>query len=196
MPSKKSITINPHASEVIKLEELDPNIIFEDEMLSENEEEIDPYQTEETESIYVAQHPDSPSVSEKDVSVMSVEELEETERNTEAAEYLDTTELPEDSSDHIEPDDVQKRYRIVNRTPDLQETYKLVNQQKKEGKQRRSFTTSVKLQLVEYAEKHGNYQTGRDFNLSEASVRGWRKQKDLLLSADKGTRRAFRKGGE
>ena len=154
------------------------DIIFEEETLSE--EEVDQFQGEEMESIYVAQQPESVCASEKELDMS--DDLEEA---AETGEFLDNSDIPEDDRVHSEPIEA-----------DLKETYKLVNQPKKEGKQRRSFTTAVKLQLVEYAEKHGNYQTGRDFNLSEASVRGWRKQKALLLTSDKGTRKAFRKGGE
>lgn len=45
-------------------------------------------------------------------------------------------------------------------------------------------TTEIKLQAVQYAEIHGNRAAGRAFDVSEGTVRKWRKTKDQLI-ADK-----------
>ncbi|KAF8774264.1 Pogo transposable element with KRAB domain like protein [Argiope bruennichi] len=49
-------------------------------------------------------------------------------------------------------------------------------------KHRRSFTAEFKLKVVEKAEKDGNREAGRYFEVEEKAVRNWRKQKDVLKS--------------
>ena len=43
-------------------------------------------------------------------------------------------------------------------------------------------TTETKLQAVQYAEVHGNRAAGRAFDVSEGTVRKWRKIKDQLIA--------------
>ncbi|KFM61528.1 Pogo transposable element with KRAB, partial [Stegodyphus mimosarum] len=59
-------------------------------------------------------------------------------------------------------------------------------------KHRRSFTAEFKLKVVEKAEKDGNREAGRYFEVDEKAVRNWRKQKDVLKSM--GRKRSNRHG--
>jgi hypothetical protein len=43
------------------------------------------------------------------------------------------------------------------------------------------YTAGFKLNIIEYAEKHGNRAASCEFTMSEFNVRYWRKQKDALL---------------
>ncbi|GFU78941.1 pogo transposable element with KRAB [Trichonephila clavipes] len=52
-------------------------------------------------------------------------------------------------------------------------------------KHRRSFTAEFKLKVVEKAEKDGNREAGRYFEVDEKAVRNWRKQKDVLKSMER-----------
>jgi len=48
---------------------------------------------------------------------------------------------------------------------------------------RRSYTAAEKLQVVRYAEAHGNCAAGREFDgISDANVRLWRRQKATLAA--------------
>lgn len=47
-------------------------------------------------------------------------------------------------------------------------------------KTRRSFTVERKLEIIAYAEKHGNREAEREFNINEKNIRDWRKSKNLL----------------
>ncbi|KFM63136.1 hypothetical protein X975_20270, partial [Stegodyphus mimosarum] len=49
-------------------------------------------------------------------------------------------------------------------------------------KLRRSFTAEFKLKVVEKAEKDGNREAGRYFEVDKKAVKSWRKQKDVLKS--------------
>jgi len=49
------------------------------------------------------------------------------------------------------------------------------------GRVRQSYTAKEKLDVVKYAETHGNRAAGREFNVGESSVREWRKNKSSLL---------------
>ncbi|GFU21721.1 pogo transposable element with KRAB [Trichonephila clavipes] len=49
-------------------------------------------------------------------------------------------------------------------------------------KHHRSFTAEFKLKVVEKAEKDGNREACRYFEMDEKAVRNWRKQKDVLKS--------------
>ncbi|GFW46639.1 pogo transposable element with KRAB [Trichonephila clavipes] len=59
-------------------------------------------------------------------------------------------------------------------------------------KHRRSFTAEFKLKVVEKAEKDGNREVGRYFEVDEKAVRNWRKQTDVLKSM--GRKRSNRHG--
>merc|ERR1712071_63510 len=56
-----------------------------------------------------------------------------------------------------------------------------------------------KLEVIAYAEDHGNCDAGRKFDLNEATVRGWRKRKEHIQSlppkkkADRGTNNKYPK---
>lgn len=45
---------------------------------------------------------------------------------------------------------------------------------------RKSYTANLKLKIVNYAEVHGNRNSGRKFGVDEKSIREWRKIKDKL----------------
>ena len=42
---------------------------------------------------------------------------------------------------------------------------------------RRSYTAVFKLQVISYAEEHGNRAAGRKFDVDESNVRKWRRNK-------------------
>lgn len=48
------------------------------------------------------------------------------------------------------------------------------------GKIRRSFTANKKLQVIKYAEKHGNRSAEKQFNVAESNIRFWRKNKTII----------------
>lgn len=54
-----------------------------------------------------------------------------------------------------------------------------------------SYTAGFKVRVILYAEKHGNRAAEREFGISEAHVRYWRRQKESLINA-KMSSRAFR----
>ena len=64
---------------------------------------------------------------------------------------------------------------------------------------RRSYAAVFKLEVIAYAEEHGNCDAGRKFDLNEATVRGWRKRKEHIQSlppkkkADRGTNNKYPK---
>lgn len=45
---------------------------------------------------------------------------------------------------------------------------------------RKSYTADFKLSAIAHAEVHGNRATGRQFNIDESVIRGWRKEKGTL----------------
>ena len=53
------------------------------------------------------------------------------------------------------------------------------------GRIRNAFTAGEKLRAVAYAEAQGNRAAGREFTISEANIRQWRKQKDRLQKLPK-----------
>ena len=53
------------------------------------------------------------------------------------------------------------------------------------GKIRQSFTAKEKLNVIVYAETHGNRAAGREFSINEANVRLWRRQKERLKQLPK-----------
>lgn len=61
------------------------------------------------------------------------------------------------------------------------------------GKTRRSFTSERKLEIVSYAEQHGNRAAEREFSVSEKNVRDWRKAKSVLSVMPK--KKRARRGG-
>lgn len=50
---------------------------------------------------------------------------------------------------------------------------------------RKSYTAEQKLEMVEFAEIHGNRKAARVFCINESSIRGWRKAKHVLISLPK-----------
>ncbi len=61
-------------------------------------------------------------------------------------------------------------------------------------KTRKSYTSEKKLEIVEYAESHGNRTTAREYQTDEKNVRNWRQQKTVLQSMKPSKRcRRFRK---
>ena len=60
---------------------------------------------------------------------------------------------------------------------------------------RRSYETTFKLKVAEFAEKHGNRPAGREFSVSEKIVRDCRKQKEVLQEMPK-SMSASRPGGK
>ena len=53
-------------------------------------------------------------------------------------------------------------------------------------KTRRSFTVERKLEIIAYAEKHGNREAEREFNINEKNIRDWRKlKKSFKRNAEK-----------
>ena len=61
-----------------------------------------------------------------------------------------------------------------------------------ERKTRKSFSNLKKLEIVRYAETHGNAETSRKFGVDESNIRRWRKQKFLIevMNPRKRTRRS------
>jgi len=55
-------------------------------------------------------------------------------------------------------------------------------------KTRHSYTSVKKLEIVQYAEIHGNRQAGKVYNVNEASIREWRKKKRILETMKPNTR--------
>lgn len=49
------------------------------------------------------------------------------------------------------------------------------------GRIRQSYTVREKLDVIKYAEAHGNRAAGREFNVGESSVREWRRDKASLM---------------
>ena len=58
-------------------------------------------------------------------------------------------------------------------------------------KKRASYTAAFKLEVVAYADEHGNRPAGRQFGVRESLVQDWRKKEDLLHTV-KETKRAVR----
>ena len=56
---------------------------------------------------------------------------------------------------------------------------------------RRSYTAVFKLQVISYAEEHGNRAAGRKFDVDESNVRKWRRNKEDIkkMSSMKKARR-------
>ena len=52
-------------------------------------------------------------------------------------------------------------------------------------KVRKSFTTNFKLEVIKYAEEHGNRAAGRRFIVNEKNIRDWRKVEPLLKVMNK-----------
>ena len=48
------------------------------------------------------------------------------------------------------------------------------------GTKRQSYTVSDKLQIINFAEQHGNRAAKREFGVSESNVRLWRRTKENL----------------
>lgn len=48
-------------------------------------------------------------------------------------------------------------------------------------RKRNSYTAELKLNVIKYAEEHGNRAAGREFNVDEKCVRTWRQQKPTFL---------------
>jgi hypothetical protein len=55
-----------------------------------------------------------------------------------------------------------------------------------------NYTAGFKLKVIEYADKHGNRASSREFSVLEFNMRCWRKQKDALLQTTNKSRKAFR----
>ena len=53
------------------------------------------------------------------------------------------------------------------------------------GRIRKAYTAKEKLTIIKYTEEHGNRCAGRQFNVSEASVREWRRKKSQLETMPK-----------
>lgn len=60
---------------------------------------------------------------------------------------------------------------------------------------RRSYPANVKLEIVKYSEMFGIWATERQFGVSEASIRLWRKTKDKLSALENPNKRKCRNGG-
>ena len=48
------------------------------------------------------------------------------------------------------------------------------------GTKRQSYTVSDKLQIINFAEQHGNRAAEREFGVSESNIRLWRRTKENL----------------
>ena len=62
------------------------------------------------------------------------------------------------------------------------------------SKERRlSYSVAFKIQVVNYAEKHGNWAAERHFGspLTEKMIREWRKQRKDLIKADKSKKKLY-----
>ena len=53
------------------------------------------------------------------------------------------------------------------------------------GRIRKAYSAKEKLTIIKYAEEHGNRCAGRQFDVSEASVREWRRKKSQLETMPK-----------
>lgn len=110
----------------------------------------------------------------------------------------------------VEPADQEEIADVEDSTSQLQLDYSATAAEGEEGAHdssvqqsgnfkaptsRRSYPANVKLEIVKYSEMFGIWATERQFGVSEASIRLWRKTKDKLSSLENPNKRKCRNGG-